>query len=141
MAALDHNFCSVFVFKKATYLGVEEYVGGPRRLIMPPKDISVVNDVETLELLIQEALNSYQNNGLKFTAQDWDEVNKEFLEYFEEKSISSYERKVKNVTVRRDNSTQNIDLFGSKNKVVENVNKGEVAVNVMKMLGKPIKKS
>ena len=133
---MEHLFCGVFVFKKRLYISYEEKVGGPRCMLFPPKEFDPGIDATHLGKEVESALSAYVDNGRRIYADEWEELNKQLLDFFGEKSIGAYERKKKEVTVRKETATGHIELFGPKNKeyLLENPDAEQLGLKVKELL-------
>lgn len=135
--AMEYLFCGVFVFKKRLYLEYQEDMGGPGCIVFPPKELDPGIDGSELGQEIESALSAYVDNGRRIYADEKEELNKQLLNFFGEKSIGAYERKKKGMTVRKETATGHIVLFGPKNKeyVLDNPDTEQLGLKVKELLG------
>ena len=119
MKVMEHVFCSVYLFKKRLFVRRVENARGPNCAVFPPKELDIAIDADRLAVEIEAALMDYRELGRKIEPEEWAERNKRLLEFFGESSISAFERKKKEVTVRRETATGQVALFGPKDKEVE----------------------
>lgn len=119
MSRVDFQFCGVFLFSKRLFVSQEEKVGGPRRMLFPPKEVDAGSSLDWLGCEVDYALSSYRNSGRKIHADEWEALNQQLLDYFDERSISRFERKKKEVTIRRCISTGAVVIFDQKGREVD----------------------
>lgn len=83
--AMEYLFCSVFVFKKRLYVQYQEDMGGPGCIVFPPKEFDPGIDGSELGQEIESALSAYVDNGRRIYADEKEELNKQLLDFFDEK--------------------------------------------------------
>ena len=108
---LNFQFCSVFIYEDKLYLAHEKKVNGPRCMIFPPQPLEMLIDPNKLGELVFDALNNYIIEKTTIYAPEWELLNKQLLTYFGSSSIFLFERKKKEVTIRRDVTSGDIELF------------------------------
>ncbi len=81
---------------------------------MPPKLLD--SDVSRTQLgeEIRSALDDFSYLGRSIPAEEWEALNEQLLEFFGEKTVAAFERKKRNVTVRLEEATGEVQLFGPK---------------------------
>jgi len=109
---MEHDFCAVFLHRKRLFLAREEKVGGPRRMILPPRELVLPVDSSNLGDEVLRALADYRNADRSLTPSDWEEGNAKLLELMAEPSVESFERRKRDVTVRRSRDSGEVTLFG-----------------------------
>ena len=80
-------------------------------MVWPLKELPLTIDAESLGKEVLASLADYRIDGRPILADEWDVLNQELLDFFGEKSIGAFERKKKEVTVRRDVASGIITLF------------------------------
>ena len=108
---MDYQFCGVFLLKKKLYMVREEGVGGPRRMVMPLKELPVDIDPNDLAEEVFAALDDYREEARPVTVDELETLNDDLLGFFGERSVAAFERKKKDVTVRRGVKSAEIRLF------------------------------
>jgi hypothetical protein len=115
---LEFRFCGVFRYGKRLFLGYEEGVGGPRRLLLPPRELpSDIGDLALGEAVLA-ALESYRETGVGVSAPEWERLNRELLALFDAPSVAAFERKKRDVTIRQTLDATEIRLFGPRQEEV-----------------------
>ena len=109
-APLEYQFCSVFVVRKKLYLGREEGHAGPRLLLFPPRELPVGISAPQLGGLVHDTLASYVQTGIPISAPQWDVLNREMLDHFGFTRVADFERRKRDVTVRRMVATGEVQL-------------------------------
>lgn len=115
---MEYQFSGVFVFKKRVYVTYEERVGGPR-VMLSAKEMPPPLSAAALGAEVEKALGEFQDKGRVIYADEWETLNQRLLKSFGEKSVSAFERKKKEVTVRRATDTGRVALIGPKDKEIE----------------------
>ena len=106
------------MIKKRLFLSVEEKVGGPRRMILPPRELDPAIDALALGSEVNQALRSFRDAGRHATAEEWEIANAELLRLMGETTVASFEKKKREVTLRRDRQSQEVRLSGPKDELV-----------------------
>lgn len=115
----EFQFTGVFRFGKRLYITLEEKVGGPRAVRGLPKELPLGISAEALGAEVMAALESFRDAGHSIVASEWERMNAELLAAFQVKSVAIFERRKREVTVRRDLRTHAVRLFGPGKEVVE----------------------
>lgn len=86
---------------------------------------------------IRRALDAYRETGQVVYAPEWEARNRRLLEFFGERSVSSFERKKKEVTVREEVATKEIRFFTPKESsiVLHDPSEEELGASVRSLLG------
>ena len=106
-------------------------------MVLPPIEVDLPVSDLALGHEIESALRSYRESGRSLTPAEWAVENEQLLHLMNEKSVASFERKKKDVAVRRDRESGEIRLFVAKSPPVvlqapDTANLGEA---VRKLLG------
>lgn len=80
-------------------------------MILPPSELDPNVSAESLKEHVCDALEDYESEGPSISASEWDALNQQLLAFFGAKSVAEFERKKKDITVRRNTDTGDIDLF------------------------------
>jgi hypothetical protein len=106
-------------------------------MVLPPKELEPTVTAEELGEVIKDALAGYRDLGRGITADEWQRLNAELLSFFGEISVTSFERKKTDVTVRLEPATGQVCLFGPKNKTsaLDKPSTAELGEAVKGMLG------
>ena len=110
---MEYEFCALILFRGKLYVGREEKVGGPRRLLLPPKEVPTDSDAITLGNELLAALADYRDAGHPMYADEWQRAERQLLDFFGASSVASFERKKRDVTVRRHVPAREIHLSGA----------------------------
>lgn len=108
---IEYQFCGVFLHRKRLYLSYEEGVRGPRRMLLPPKELPPDISAEVLGGEILEALGRYREAEQGIEAEEWERLNQELFTLFGERSVATFERNKRGVTARRQVASGEIQLF------------------------------
>ena len=114
---MDYQFCGVFVLKERLYLVREEGVGGPRQIAMPLRELPLNLDARRLGEEVLSGLDDYREIGRQ--ASGGEGLNRQLLSFVDEKSVAAFERKKKEVTVRREVMLGDVRLFGPRDEEME----------------------
>jgi hypothetical protein len=117
--AVDFQFTGVFRFQRRLFVTLEEKVGGPRAVRGLPRELPRAISAEELGTEVLAALDSFRDAGRSITAPEWESMNRELLAAFQVKSVAAFERKKREVTVRRDCKSHSIRLVGPRNEELE----------------------
>ena len=109
--SVSFQFCSVFKYQGKLYLGHQRDANGPRFLLFPPKTLENSIKAKDLGGLVEEALSAYVQKGDPIYALEWEVLNKQLIDYFSASSVSAFERKKRNVTVRREVKSGLVELY------------------------------
>ena len=96
-----YKFCGVFTLKKQMYLVRQANANGPGVTIWPPKPFYSGLTHQQMAFEIKSALNDYFDLGRAIYAPEWEERSKQLLSFFGERTISAFERKKKEITIRQ----------------------------------------
>lgn len=108
---MEYQFCGVFLLKKKLYIVRQEEVRGAGRIVMPLKEVRLNIDADALHEELLAALDDYRRDARPVTRNEVEKLNDELLEVVGEKSVAAFERKKKDVTIRREIGSGEIRLF------------------------------
>jgi len=80
-------------------------------MVHPPKELDPKIEAEMLGAEVRAALDAYRELDIVVYASEWEALNRELLEFFGEKSVSSFERRRTGITLREDITSGEIRLF------------------------------
>lgn len=136
---MEPKFCGVFKYREQMYVCREVYANGPRSMVLPPTRLYRGLSVEGLGDEIESALRDYKSLGRSIYADEWEELNQKLLSYFGERSVSTFERKKKEVTIRYEDRSGTYTLFvGNNGRVLAEVRSAQDAARaIYEYLGEP----
>ena len=136
---MEDQFCGVFIFKKTLYLNREVGVRGPRRMVTPLKELPLDIDAKSLGEEVFAALDDYRETGQSIAAAEWELLNNELLDFFSEKSVAAFERKKKDVSIRRNIESGEFRILGPRDEEVEaaNMDPRQLGATIKGFLGLP----
>lgn len=136
---MNHRFCGVFKFQRQMYIQRQADANGPGVAIFPPKPLYKGLSLQGFADEIESALRDYKSLGRSIYADEWEQLNRQLLSYFGERSVSSFERKKKEVAIRYEDRSGEFMLFvGNNGRVLAEVRSAQDAARaIYEYLGEP----
>ncbi len=121
------------------YIQRQADANGPGVAIFPPKPLYKGLSVQGFADEIESALRDYTSLGRSIYSDEWEELNQKLLSYFGERSVSSFERNKKEVTIRYEDRSGTYTLFvGNNGRVLAEVRSAQDAAwAIYEYLGEP----
>jgi len=116
---VEIQFCSILYINGKLYVIDQVKVGGPRAIRLPLHECDEPFEAFSIGRRVLKSLDRFEPDGRRMTPDDWDRLNDELLLALGEKSISSFERKKNEVTVRRTPENGVITLFDKGDETLE----------------------
>jgi hypothetical protein len=103
-------------------------------LVMPPLKTSFeLNDNEFSTQVI-DALHDYSSLGRSIHVEEWEEINRNILQYFGFRTVSQFEKSKRDITVRQEYGSDFLVLFTDENEEICIPNSPEILGSKLKQL-------
>jgi hypothetical protein len=131
------RFTRVVLLNDQLYVIDQKDANGPGVAVLPPHRLQLPVDAKSLGYAISESLDRYQPDGEGLVADEWERLNQELVQYFGIGSISTFEKKKRDVTVRQIMPSLELSVFNKKGTEVCSgiLDFKELGAKVMEVLG------
>ena len=105
-------------------------------MILPPRELTATVDANHLGAQLLGALDEFRDSASSLRPEEWESLNRQLLDHFGERSIAAFERKKREVTVRREVESGEIHLFSGKGEhlgTTDPVRLGEIVKELLRL--------